>query len=287
MKLQSTYSDTFKEAIATQRFSVGHLYRMKFPLKIDAIGCYKIFLVLAGEKKFHIDNEVYDVRPGDMFLINQREFHYFSQVNTEESQERIVCFIYPDFLKAACTELTDLTACFHCDSSLRHKLVLSEKEQARFMHMVEKLSGEEPCQDVLDYGLFLEMMVFVNRIVQSRKESKSTEVSASGTQSKQLKEILAYINLHITEDIPLETIAEQFFISPSYLCRVFKSGTGTTIHRYITAKRIMMAKDLLAEGYSCLEASSMSGFKDYNGFFKSFVKAVGVSPAKYGQFELK
>ena len=272
MKLQSTYSDTFKEAIATQRFSVGHLYRMKFPLKIDATGCYKIFYIMSGEKKFHIDNEVYDVHPGDMFLINQREFHYFSQVNTEESQERIVCFIYPDFLKAACTELTDLTACFHCDNSIRHKLVLSEKEQARFMHMVEKLSGEEHGQDVLDYGLFLEMMVFVNRIVQSRKQSGSEEAIVFTPQSKQLKEILAYINLHITEDIPLEAIAERFFISPSYLCRVFKNCTGTTIHRYITAKRIMMAKDLLSEGYTCLEASSMSGFKDYNGFFKSFVR---------------
>lgn len=287
MKLQSTYSDTFKEAIATQRFSVGHLYRMKFPLKIDAIGCYKIFLVLAGEKKFHIDNEVYDVHPGDMFLINQREFHYFSQVNTEESQERIVCFIYPDFLKAVSTEATDLTACFHCDSSLRHKLILSEKEQAQFMHFVQKLSGEEPGQDVLDFAVFLEMMVFVNRIVHSRRQSGGAEAVVSNTQSKQLKEILAYINLHITEDIPLEVLAEQFFISPSYLCRVFKNGTGTTIHRYITAKRITLAKDLLSEGYSCLEASSMSGFKDYNGFFKSFVKAVGVSPAKYGQFGLK
>lgn len=287
MKLQSTYSETYKEAIATQRFSVGHLYRMKFPLKIDAIGCYKIFFVMAGEKKFHIDNMVYDVHPGDMFLINQREIHYFSQVNTEESQERIVSFIYPDFLKAVSTEATDLTACFHCDSSLRHKLVLSEKEQAQFMHFVHKLSGEELGQDVLDFGVFLEMMVFVNRVVYSRKQAGSIEASVHNMQSRQLKEILAYINLHLTEDITIESIAEQFFISPSYLCRVFKSGTGTTIHRYITARRITMAKDYLSEGYSCLEASSMSGFKDYNGFFKCFVKAVGVSPAKYGQFGLK
>ena len=84
----------------------------------------------------------------------------------------------------------------------------------------------------------------------------------------------------------MEEIAGQFYMSSSYLCRIFKGGTGTTIHRYITAKRITYAKDLLSQGYSCMDACTMSGFKDYNGFWKSFTKSVGVSPAKYSQFHL-
>ena len=285
MQLKTSYTDTYKEALVSQRFSVGHLYQLKAPMNIDTIGCYKIFYIVSGRKKFHIDDEVYDVAPGDLFLLNQREYHYFSQVNMEESQERMVCFIYPDYLKALSTECTDLTACFHNESGLRHKLALKEKEQAQLIHFLQKLSQEEAIgQDILDLSAFLEMMVFVNRIAHARQHAGREESGMKNGQSRQLKEIMAYINLHITEDISIEQIAEAFYISPSYLCRMFKTGTGTTIHRYITANRITLAKDLLSAGHTCQEACNASGFKDYNGFWKSFVKQVGVSPAKYGQF---
>lgn len=285
MQLKASYTDTYKEALEKQRFAVGHLYQLKAPMNIDTIGCYKIFYIVSGQKKFHIDDEVYDVKPGDLFLLNQREYHYFSQVNMEESQERIVCFIYPDYLKALSSDATDLTACFHNDSGFRHKLSLKEKEQTQLLHYIQKLSqSEEYGQDVFDLSVFLEMMVYVNRIVHSRQHAGQEGTMMHNSQSRQLKEIMAYINLHITEDISIEQISDAFFISPSYLCRMFKNGTGTTIHRYITANRITLAKDLLSAGHSCQEACNASGFKDYNGFWKSFVKLVGVSPAKYGQF---
>lgn len=285
MQLKTSYTDTYKEALVSQRFCVGHLYQLKAPMNIDTIGCYKIFYIVSGSKKFHIDDEVYDVAPGDLFLLNQREYHYFSQVNMEESQERMVCFIYPDYLKVLSTEYTDLTACFHNDRGFRHKLALKEKEQTQLLHFIQKLSQEEEIgQDILDFSVFLEMMVFVNRIAHTRQHAGREEAGMKNSQSKQLKEIMAYINLHITEDISIEQIAEAFYISSSYLCRMFKNGTGTTIHRYITANRITLAKDLLSAGHTCQEACNASGFKDYNGFWKSFVKQVGVSPAKYGQF---
>ena len=288
MQIHSSYSDTYKAALDTQSFSVGHLYHMKMPMNIDTIGCYKVFYIVSGKKKFHIDNEVYDVSPGDLFLVNQREYHYFSQVDMEESQERIVFFIYPEFLQAVSTDATDLTACFHKDSSFRHKLVLQEKEQLQMLHYLQKLQDENALgQDVLAFSVFLELMVFVNRIVHARQHLPNEACSMSNAFPKQLREILSYINLHMTEeDMSVEGIAGQFYMSPSYLCRIFKNGTGTTIHKYITAKRITYAKDLLSQGYSCMDACTMSGFKDYNGFWKSFTKAVGVSPAKYSQFHL-
>lgn len=287
MKIESSYTDTYKATLSTQKFSVGHLYNIKMPMNIDTIGCYKIFYIISGHKKFHIDDEVYDVKPGDLFLVNKKEYHYFSQVNVEENQERIVFFIYPDFLKSLCTEKTDLTACFYGDSCFRHKIVLQEKEQAKFLGYIRRFSsGMEFGQDILDYSTFMDFMVFMNRIVISRQTAGDMEVAMANTQSRQLSEILSFINLHITEDISLEQIAAQFYISPSYLCRIFKKGTGTTIHKYITARRITLAKEYLEAGHSCLDASLLSGFKDYNGFWKSFVKQVGVSPAKYGQFDL-
>lgn len=99
-----------------------------------------------------------------------------------------------------------------------------------------------------------------------------------------MDEILSYIDRNISESFGLEDLSAHFYLSSSYLCRIFKSATGTTINKYIVAKRITLAKSLLTEGCSVTEACERCGFNDYSNFLKSFKKATGVSPKKYSQF---
>ena len=100
----------------------------------------------------------------------------------------------------------------------------------------------------------------------------------------QVDEILSYINTHISENLTLEELSAHFFLSSSYLCRIFKATTGTTINKYITAKRITISKSLLSQGHSVNEACEACGFNDYSNYLKAFTKAVGISPKKYAQF---
>ena len=93
------------------------------------------------------------------------------------------------------------------------------------------------------------------------------------------------MNLNLTEELTIGKLASHFYLSSSYLCRIFKDETGTTINRYITAKRITRAKELLSEGYSVTETCGMCGFQDYSNFLKAFTKAVGISQKKYAMFE--
>ena len=101
-----------------------------------------------------------------------------------------------------------------------------------------------------------------------------------------MDDILAYINQNISQPITIEQLAEHFYLSESYICRIFKSATSTTINKYITARRISIAKSLLNEGASVNEAYERSGFTDYSNFFKAFTKAVGVSPKKYANLSV-
>ena len=84
----------------------------------------------------------------------------------------------------------------------------------------------------------------------------------------------------------VEQLPENFFLSESYICRIFKQATGTTIGKYITARRISIAKAALSEGVGVNEAFERSGFGDYSSFFKAFTKAVGVSPKKYANLSV-
>ncbi|WP_304975925.1 AraC family transcriptional regulator [uncultured Acetatifactor sp.] len=286
MQIYTSYKSAFRACMDTQAYAIAHLHHLAKNTNIDTTGCYKIFFPMSGSKKFHIDNHVYDVNFNELFFINSREWHYFSHFDEEEEHERFVIFIYPAYLKAASSSKTELTDCFPYKSSLSaHNIALSTKEKERFLYYIHRLSSPENYgSDILDYALFLELMVFLNRIVLQHHDDAAAPANTLNLHNKTVAEILSYLDAHITEDVSINTLAGYFFLSPSYLCKTFKRITGTTIHKYITAQRITLAKDYLSEGYPIIEVGAMCGFNDYNAFLKAFSKEVGISPKKYSQF---
>ena len=56
--------------------------------------------------------------------------------------------------------------------------------------------------------------------------------------------ILSYLNNNIQYPISIGDLSKQFYISESYICRIFKNATGTTINKYMTARRISPVKKL-------------------------------------------
>lgn len=97
------------------------------------------------------------------------------------------------------------------------------------------------------------MMVMLNALYKKQNDLKQDIDSSKYRHSELAGEIIDYINSHITEKLQISTIAKQFFLSETYVCRVFKAETGTTINKYLTARRISIAKALLADGYSVAE----------------------------------
>jgi len=287
MQIYTSYADAFKASIASQTFAVAHLQHIRLPMDIDTFGCYKLFYFVSGGKKFHIDDRVYDVRAGDLFFVNPRQWHYLSHIDTHTDHERIVLFIHPEFLREQSTEQTDLCACFLQKEGQRHDRQLEQADRDTMLGLVRKLTSHSGYGgDILTMSAFLELMVFVNGIYQNENAEKNQAAVPGSGQSAQVRQLLRYIDAHITEELTLEVLSGEFYLTPSYLCRIFKNGTGTTIHKYITAKRITLAKDLLSQGHTVTDACNSSGFKDYNSFLKSFVSAVGMSPGKYARFKL-
>lgn len=106
------------------------------------------------------------------------------------------------------------------------------------------------------------------------------EPCVSSKQSR-VKEIMDYIDKNIENPICLDEIASNFYISTPYMCRIFKSTTGFTIHQYISKQRIFHATQLLTAGYSAAETCARCGFNEYSNFYKSFTNFIGVSPSQY------
>ena len=96
-------------------------------------------------------------------------------------------------------------------------------------------------------------------------------------------EALEYVNVHMTEDISVQDIADALNVSRYYLSHTFKKSTGYGLWNYVISKRLVYSQKLLVEGASVTEACYGSGFKDYAHFIKSFTKTFGCSPKQYGK----
>ena len=286
MKICNSCKSAIQSCLENQTFAIAHLYNDEKPMAIHIHDCYEIYYSISGGKQFLIDNRFYDFTSGDLFFINQYEGHYPSQIDSV-THERIIISIYPDYLKKCCSDTTDLNQCFsYRNDTFGHKITLSADEQKRFLYYIHKLSGsEEFGQDILDHAVFLELMTFLNRIfIRQSQESVSLSPEPAAYHA-QINDILSYINVNLTEELTIKNLAEHFFLSSSHLCKIFKDATGTTINRYITAKRISHAKELLTEGCSVMETCESCGFHDYSNFLKTITKTVGISPKKYSKYE--
>ncbi|HHU73072.1 MAG TPA: AraC family transcriptional regulator [Clostridiales bacterium] len=283
MKEYNSCKSTIRECISKKYFAIAHLYNEETTMDMHIHDCYEMYYSISGGKQFLIDNKFYDIHPGDLFVINQYESHYLSKID-QPKLDRIVISIHPDFMKSVSTDKTKLSTCFTDRSgNYSHKISLNKEQQNRFMYYINKiLAANDYGSDVIERATFAELMVMVNGIYLSNQNNLLTQENYQYNQ--QVDKILEYINQHIQEDISIKRLTEEFYLSDSYICRIFKAATGTTINKYINARRISIAKSLLAGGFNVMEVCEMSGFNDYSNFLKAFTKAVGISPKKYAKY---
>ena len=101
-------------------------------------------------------------------------------------------------------------------------------------------------------------------------------------RSQLIKNVITYINEHYQEDIRLSSLARQFWVSPSYLSRQFKSKVGGNIIQFMSQRRLQAAQRLLiTSDLNIGEISSRLGFKSGNYFYTVFKKSYGISPREY------
>jgi len=75
-------------------------------------------------------------------------------------------------------------------------------------------------------------------------------------------------------------LAERAALSPRQLHRLFVDQLGETPARYVLARRLDAARDLLAGGMSVEAAAAATGFASADTFRRAFSRTHGAAPSR-------
>ncbi len=242
---------------------------------------YEIYFFLSGNVQYNIESRSYLLSPGDVLLISPMELHQPMFGPEHRSYERIVLWIDKQFLESFSLSGQSLTRCF--DTSLpKHTNLLRPEGVARqyLQFLLEQLMAESASEDtyheIASLSFLAQILIALNRLAQQVQKEELVAAPESAVYS-----ILGYINEHYSEDLTLDHLANKFFLSKYHLSREFQRLVGTSVHRYIVQKRLVMAKQMLSEGKPSSEVYQVCGFGDYSNFYRAFKAEYQISPKDY------
>ena len=100
-----------------------------------------------------------------------------------------------------------------------------------------------------------------------------------GLGGRRLKQTLAYIEDHLSEDLSLSRIASIAGISASHFKTLFRESAGVPVHQYVVQRRIERAKDMLMQDkLSIAEIALATGFSHQSHLARHMRRSVGLSP---------
>lgn len=132
--------------------------------------------------------------------------------------------------------------------------------------------------------LLLETLENVEKKLTEKKKQKFGEDDKTESEISNLivMKAIEYIESHYNSKITLKEMSEELFISPNYLCELFKKHTNKTLSEYMVDIRMRMAREYLEKlDYKISEVAELVGFSDPKYFSSTFKKIYGMRPMEY------
>lgn len=243
---------------------------------------YEIYFFLSGSVQYTIESRQYQLKPGDILLISPLELHQPMIQAVKEPYERVVLWVSRSCLEKLSDENSRLSDCFDIHSPRHTNLLRLDAVSVRRLQDLADSLIEERERKLFGWelnakALLTRILVELNRRMQEAPVGFEIPDESSGI----IADVLRYINENFNDDISLDSLSEQFFVSKYHLSREFKRLVGTSVYRYVIQKRLIMAKQKMLSGLNPTDVYCNCGFGDYANFYRAFRAEYGISPKEF------
>lgn len=245
----------------------------------------EINLIREGEAVFQVYQKSYRVRTGEGFLLNRNVPHSCSSPGNEHVRYSTILvrpdFLYGDFgsdVERKCFQPFLQNSAIPCiyltGFDENGKEILQKLNQVE-----EAFDRKRFCYELKIKGLLCEAFAM---ILYGHRQELTKFVPANLQELERLEKMLNYLNMHFTEVISLQDMADQVHLSREVCCRLFKKMTGKTITGYLEEYRVNKSFSLVQSGqYSMTQITEMVGFSNPSRFASAFRKRFGCNPGEY------
>ena len=250
---------------------------------------FEFFVVLKGEGIAKIKSHTYNIKEGDVYLINSGEVHSYarnpnSNIIVDRNNDSSPLFLFAQISNHCLREYfpqirtTIFNSCNLAD-------YLSEEEK----NEVVRLLVESAKLYFLESSYYpLRVLSNISRVLTRCYEKVPYEI-ISEAQKNNLKQknlrierIISYIDANFETQIRLQDLAEQENLSPTHFSHLFTSLFGVTFQDYVNIKRMEQCIRLMPnKEKTLLEISYESGFSDPKYMNRMFIKHFGYTPKEY------
>jgi AraC-like DNA-binding protein/mannose-6-phosphate isomerase-like protein (cupin superfamily) len=236
----------------------------------------ELYYLADGERVYFVDSQVVTVHKGELIMIAAHEIHATASSEVAEF-ERILVNYDPSILPQALQQLDLL----HTGRKFRvFSLSLRDQSEVeRLLHRIlDEFRQEKAYFEIGCLSLFAELVILLER---------SEHVALTATPSRyslhnRVSEIATYLREHYRNSLTLEDTAKHFYMSSSYLSRIFHRLTGFHFREYIIHIRVCEAQRLLTVSRQKIQEIALAvGFEHLSHFNKVFKKATGLTPLQY------
>ena len=248
---------------------------------------YELYYLLEGEGCYFIDRETYLVKAGDVVLIKPNQIHKTSMEKVPR-HGRLLLQITAEPMNAFLRGSGFLTLEELYDRKGRI-VSLGERERAAMETLMlgigEEIRDRRKGCELMVKTKLLELFILLWRCGGETASAEDRRLARTPKYQK-VQQVADYLQAHPESRESLEELAGRFYISRSWLSRIFREVTGFGVSEYANIIRVKKAQGLLVHGdYSVTEISEMLGFESITYFERVFRRYTCRTPLSYRKEE--
>ncbi len=230
----------------------------------------EIFLVLEGKIDFYINATFFPLEKNQFILVNSNEIHSVVVPN-------------PNITIVLQIPVKTFEAYWEEDQYIGFKRS-NPKQDNRIVDLISKMWK---VYEIKKYGYelivkshFYELLHIL--ITEYKENNLDKEVLRQNKNLNRLSKITDYIKENYNQEISLESVAETFGFSPTYLSKLFKIYGKVNYKAYLQNIRVEYGyRELVNTDLYISDIAMNHGFPNSKAFSKEFKKRYGDLPSEY------
>lgn len=239
---------------------------------------YEIMYITEGELDVSVNEKKYHAVPGDVLVFSNLEFH--DVCISKIPYHRYILRLNVSNTESALSNIDLISLLKYHSNNFCHKINISESMQEAnyiFDKMIKEWKSEPTIfRHELISAYIKELIVLLYRHTNTYIPLKNNKLYM------QIYLIQKYLDTNYQNQINIEQLAKDNYMSHHYMTHMFKDYTGLSPRQYLTLVRLNAAARLLtATNDTIIDISLACGFSDINNFIKCFKQKFNMTPNNY------